>query len=127
MQPFKNWALKENKQYLDKFDVKKYYEYVLESTNGTEITLLICDYYEKKRVNVQVIYNSNGDKKYGWFPMKFGVKQIKKICDKSMDIGINDSEIKAIDGFNNKDKLFNETVLREMIDHFYNNNTDLIV
>ena len=119
--PNENWSLLEEKHYLDKFDQKKYNEYYLQSKNGTEIILLICDFYENKKVYIQVIYDPNNKKIYTWKHTSLGYKQIKNICDKkTVGITFDDDEIEADDGFNNKDKLLNETVLREMIDYFYN-------
>ena len=125
--PNENWSLLGEKHYLDNFDRKKYNEYCLQSKNGTDIMLLLCDFYEKKKVYIQVIYDYNGKKIYGGYSgmsTKLGYKQIKKICDKNIELHVNEFEIKDIEGFNNKDKLLNETVIREMIDYFYNKKID---
>ena len=118
---FNGWDLLENIHYHDKMDKKFYNEYKMRSPKGSNIILLICNYYSKKRVSFNIIVNDNMFAGWDSYHTKVGSKKIKNICDKNIvELSFDKDDLTDEDIYNVKDKCFTEKVLREMIDFFYN-------
>lgn len=124
MEGIKNWLLIKEVKYLDRMDAKKYYEYTLESTNGTKIILIICDHFLANRVKFII---TNYDSIYNIIPRDtiiLGSKQIKNILDNTKTQSFSNDWVQSYLKCN--DPLLTEQVIREFVDHYYNNNSSKI-
>ena len=108
------WKVIEEKHFQDKLDHKFYNEYVLKSDDiDNTITIIICDYYNKSRIYIDIIYlNKNITSK-----ICIGSSKIKNIK--------NTKIVKYVDMFfelylEDIKQYFNDKIFRNIIDVLHN-------
>jgi hypothetical protein len=112
---FLDWNIIDEKHFHDLSDKKYYNEYTLQPPSGTKLILIICHYYQKKRVQIDFYYNDK------FIPSQFvlGTKQITQIL-----LPHQDDSTKYLIPINttirNYNQHFNESNIRNLINFFYN-------
>ena len=112
---FLDWNIINEKHFHDLSDKKYYNEYTLQPPSGTKLILIICHYYQKKRVQIDFYYNDK------FIPSQFvlGTKQITQIL-----LHHQDDNTKYLIPINttirNYNQHFDESNIRNLINFFYN-------
>ncbi len=118
---FGGWNIIDEKHFDDLADRKYYNEYKIHCPNNKIITIIISNYYEKKRVQINLIFNHTY---YDWAIDKIGSKQIKKITELEPNgdflIRMNITNDEFDDYREHLDPSLNDLLFRQMIDFLYN-------
>ncbi len=112
---FVGWNILDEKHFHDLADKKYYNEYTLQPPSGTKLILIICHYYQKKRVQVDFYYND----RFIASEFVLGTKQIKQIL-----LPDQDDKTKYLIQINtiieNYNQHFKQSNIRNIINFLYN-------
>lgn len=112
---FVGWNIIDEKHFHDLSDLKYYNEYTLQPPTGKKLILIICHYYNKKRVQIDFYYND----KFIQSRFVLGTKQITQIL-----LPDQDDKTKYLMPINiiiqNYNTHFNESNIRNLVNFFYN-------
>lgn len=118
---FGGWNIIDVKHFEDLADKKYYNEYKIHCPNNEIITIIISNYYEKKRVQINLLFNFTY---YDWAVDKIGSKQIKKITELEPNgdflIRMNITNDEFDNYREHLDPSLNDLLFREMIDFLFN-------